>query len=85
MARDACKPILSWTIDNTQNIITGVTVSAQNVNCKEKLPVTFPGTVKDVQGATKEQLGSDPLTLWVTLAGKPVSFTLTAPIQLAVK
>jgi hypothetical protein len=38
-----------------------------------------------VQGATKEQLGSDPLTLWVTLSGKPVSFTLTTPIPLSSK
>jgi hypothetical protein len=85
MNRDACKPNLSWTIDSTTKSITGVTVTAKDNTCKEKLPLTVPGTVTNVQGATKEQLGSDPLTLWVTLSGKPVSFTLTTPIPLSSK
>ncbi|EHK96873.1 hypothetical protein M7I_7417 [Glarea lozoyensis 74030] len=83
MNRDACKPALSWTIDTTAKTITGVTLSAKDLSCKEKLPVTLPGPVSNVQGATKEQLGSDPLTLWVTLTGKPVTFTLTTPIPLS--
>ncbi|KAG9231588.1 hypothetical protein BJ875DRAFT_112514 [Amylocarpus encephaloides] len=80
--RDQCKPSLSWNVDFTQNIITGATLTAKDTNCKEKIPLTLPGTVRDVRGATKEQLGSDPLTLWVPLSGKPVSFTFTTPIAL---
>ncbi|CAG8950738.1 hypothetical protein HYFRA_00002949 [Hymenoscyphus fraxineus] len=82
MNRDACKPNLSWIIDNSRQTITGATVSAGNMSCPEKLPFTFPTAVTDTQGATKEQLGSDPLTLWVVLSGKSITFTFTTPIPI---
>ncbi|TVY84662.1 hypothetical protein LSUE1_G001269 [Lachnellula suecica] len=86
MARDACKPNLSWVMDPSQKIITGITVTATGntgiINkCTEALPVTFPGAVKNTQGYRQEQLGSDPLTLWVNLTGTPVTFTLSTPVS----
>ncbi|RDL42047.1 Uncharacterized protein BP5553_02026 [Venustampulla echinocandica] len=85
MNRDACRPNFSWTVDSKSQTITGVTVGAIGNRCKEKIPLTLPGPVTSLQGATKEQRGSDPLTLWVTLSGKPVTFTLATPIPLSAK
>jgi hypothetical protein len=73
-------------MDPSQKIITGATVSALGNtgianSCTEPLPFTFPGPVRDVQGARKEQLGSDPLTLWVNLTGNPVTFTFSTPVS----
>lgn len=74
--------MVTWQIDNDAKTITGVTVSCKANTCSVPIPVTFPGTVVNQQGATVEQIGSDPLTLWVTMPGTPVDFTLTKPIML---
>ncbi|RMD44206.1 hypothetical protein DV735_g892, partial [Chaetothyriales sp. CBS 134920] len=79
-ARDACSPQLSYTITNEQ--ITAVTVSANGNICAEAIPFTLPTTVTDPTGLRSEQIGSDPQTYWVTLAGCPRTFTLTTPIPL---
>src|SRR5271170_3775990 len=34
-------------------------------------------------GNTTQQVGNDPLTLWVPLSGSPKTFTLTTPISLS--
>lgn len=78
--RDKCVPKLTW-IGNGKTI-TGATVSSASNTCSVPIPVTFPGPVKSNQGGTVEQVGKDPLTIWVTLAGSPVTFTLTTPITL---
>ncbi|KAK2629472.1 hypothetical protein QTJ16_000292 [Diplocarpon rosae] len=65
---------------NSTKAITGVTVSTANNTCSSEVPLTLPGPVVSTKGARSEQLGSDPLTLWVTLAGSPVTFTLSTPI-----
>ena len=80
MNRDSCHPNLSWQLDTSTETITGVTVTSTGNVCSEPLPITVPGSVTDTQGFTTEQLGSDPLTIWVTLSGSPVSFTLTTPV-----
>jgi hypothetical protein len=82
MARDACKPALSYEIDATAGTLTGVTVTTNGNTCSVPIPVTFPGSVTDTQGATSEKVGNDPLTLWVPMSGQPVKFTLSAPIPL---
>jgi hypothetical protein len=59
-------------------------------NCKGELSYTLdasaksitPGTVVSQQGATPEQLGTDPLVLWVKMTGSPVTFQLTTPVAL---
>lgn len=73
-------------MDPSQKIITGVTVTATGntgiINsCSEPLPITFPGPVKNTLNFKQEQLGSDPLTLWVNLTGKAVSFTFSTPVS----
>ncbi|KAJ5895188.1 hypothetical protein N7495_006879 [Penicillium taxi] len=78
--RDACGYALSYTTVNQE--ITTVTVSATGNTCSEPIPVTFPVAPTSTQGFTTEQLGSDPLTVWVQLSGSPVSFTLSTPISL---
>lgn len=80
-ARDACGYSISWTVNAGQ--ITGVTVSCNNGNtCNSPIPVTFPASPTSTNGFTTEQIGSDPLTVWVSLTGSPVSFTLSTPISL---
>ncbi|XHG09471.1 hypothetical protein AWENTII_012527 [Aspergillus wentii] len=78
--RDACGYALSYATSNQK--ITGVTVSATGNTCSTPIPVTFPVAPTSTQGFTTEQLGSDPLTVWVTLSGSPVTFTLSTPIAL---
>ncbi|KAF7949836.1 uncharacterized protein EAE97_003345 [Botrytis byssoidea] len=82
MTRDSCGASLSYQLDTTSSSITGFTLSAKGNTCSTPLPVTIPGSVTDTKGATVEQIGNDPTTLWVTLSGAPVSFTLTTPIPI---
>lgn len=80
MTRDKCLPALTYTTDPTAKTITGVTLTATSNTCRVTIPVTVPGSVTDTQGFTTEQIGSDPLTIWVQLSGSPVTFTLTTPV-----
>ncbi|EDO01997.1 hypothetical protein SS1G_04473 [Sclerotinia sclerotiorum 1980 UF-70] len=82
MTRDACGASLSYQLDITSSSITGFTLFANGDTCSTPIPVTLPGPVTDTQGATVEQIGSDPTTLWVTLSGSPVSFTLSTPLPI---
>ncbi|KAN0071986.1 hypothetical protein V8E54_009715 [Elaphomyces granulatus] len=79
-ARDACGYSISWTVDADQ--ITGVTVSSNNGStCNSPIPVTFPVSPTSTLGFPTEQIGNDPLTVWVSLTGNPVSMTLSTPIS----
>jgi hypothetical protein len=80
MARDACAPKLSFTTSGTT--ITAVTLTTNGNTCGVPIPVTVPGTVTSTQGFTTEQIGSDPLTIWVKMSGSPVTFTLSTPVSL---
>lgn len=80
MARDACSYGLTYAI--TSGSITGVTVTANGNTCGTSVPITVPGSVTNTQGFATEQIGSDPLTIWVALSGSPVSFTLSQPVAL---
>jgi hypothetical protein len=82
MARDLCSPALTYITDPIAETITGVTLTAYGNDCSATIPVTVPGSVTDTQGFTTEQIGSDPLTIWVELSGSPITFTLTTPITL---
>ncbi len=82
MARDACQPQLSYMIDPAGKTITGVTLSTNGNTCTVPIPVTVPGTVTSTQGFTTEKAGSDPLTIWATMHGSTVSFTLGTPVAL---
>lgn len=78
--RDKCGYSLSYATSNKQ--ITAVTISATGNTCTDPIPVTFPVAPTSTQGFATEQLGSDPLTVWVQLAGSPVTFTLSSAIPL---
>ncbi|KAH7123530.1 hypothetical protein B0J11DRAFT_606326, partial [Dendryphion nanum] len=80
--RDECLPQLSYVLSDDRKSITGVKVSARNMKCGTPIPVTVPNGVTDAKGATKEQRGKDPLTLWVSLGGAEKSYTLDTAIQL---
>lgn len=84
MALDKCQPTLQWNYDSKNSSITGVTVGSANGNsCSVPVPVTFPGSASTTaSGTTSEQIGSDPLTIWTTLSGSPVTFTLGSPVPL---
>ena len=89
ITKDQCNPTTelifnsNGTIGSVPTEITGFTVGCTNNTCPAPIPVTIPfGNVTDLQGSTVEQIGNDPMTIWVTLSGKPVTFTLTQPVPL---
>jgi hypothetical protein len=86
MIKDQCNPTSQLIFGNTTTgalQITGFTVGCDNNSCPSPIPMTIPfGNVTDLQGSTVEQVGNDPMTLWVTLSGSPVTFTLTEPVSL---
>jgi hypothetical protein len=85
MTRDNCAPkvALTYTVAAGVTKITGFTVSCTNNQCAVPIPVTIPsGTVTNLQGSTTEQIGSDPMTIWVSLTGAAKTFTLTAPVTI---
>jgi len=71
---------MSYSMDFSSKSITSVTVTAPNNVCAAPIPVTVPGSVKDTKGFKNEQIGSDPLTVWVGLSGSPVTLDLDKPI-----
>lgn len=82
MARDSCAYKLTWL--QSASKITGVQVTANGNTCSSPIPVTFPTSNKPSSlptGASTEQLGNDPYTVWVRLTGQPVTMTLATPIS----
>jgi len=81
MARDNCVPAMSYTLSSDSKSITGVVVTTSTNSCSVPIPVTVPGAITNT-GYTTEQIGSDPLTVWVPMTGKPVSLTFKTPVVL---
>lgn len=80
MTRDLCNYTMSYNMDFSSKVITSVTAKAPNNVRPAPMPVTVPGSVKDVKGIKSEQIGSDPLTVWVALNGSPVTLELDKPV-----
>jgi hypothetical protein len=80
MVRDGCAPQLTLITNPSAQTITGVTLTTTGNTCGTTIPLTVPGTVTSTQGFTTEQLGSDPMTIWVSMKGSPVTFTLSTPV-----
>ncbi|KAF2808373.1 uncharacterized protein BDZ99DRAFT_445777 [Mytilinidion resinicola] len=80
--RDNCNPNINYNLSKDGKSIISVTVTANDNTCATTIPVTFPGPVTSTSGATTEQVGTDPLTLWVTMSGSARTYTLTTAIQL---
>lgn len=82
MILDACKPVIQYTMSSNKTL-TGFTVVAATSNvCEVPIPVTVPGKVVDTKGFRVEQVGTDPMTLWIKLDGTPSAFVLANPITL---
>lgn len=80
VARDACGYGITWNVQGDQ--VTGVTVTANGNTCSTEIPVTVPGSVSNTQGFRTEQVGNDPLTVWVKLSGSPVTLKLSSGLAL---
>jgi hypothetical protein len=79
--RDACAYAMTYTRTNGQ--ITAVTVTCANQNiCDVPIPLTIPlgSSVVSTMGMQTEQIGSDPLTIWVNMNGSPMTFQFTSGV-----
>ncbi|KAL5117246.1 hypothetical protein ACEQ8H_004805 [Pleosporales sp. CAS-2024a] len=82
-ARDLCRPSLTWTLSANGASIQSMNVYTAGGNtCKTPIPVTVPVATSSSTGATKEQVGTDPLTLWITMSGASRSYNFTTPYRL---
>ena len=78
-----CNPNLAYNYSEDGLSIVGVTVTANDNICDVPIPVTFPGGAKVDEGEIREdKVGEEPLIVWATLSGSPVSFTLDEPVSL---
>lgn len=74
---------MTWTTTANGNDIESINVYTAGGNkCGTTIPLTVPTTVSSTAGATKEQLGSDPLTLWVTMSGASRQYKFSQAIPL---
>lgn len=74
---------MTWQTSSDGKSIESVTVySAGGNKCGTTIPITVPAAVSSNTGATKEQLGTDPLTLWVTLSGEARTYKFSKAIPL---
>lgn len=78
-----CNPNLIYNYSDDGTSIIGATVTANDNICDVPIPVTFPGAARTDDGESRDdKVGEDPLIIWTTLSGSPVSFTLDEPIVL---
>jgi hypothetical protein len=81
--RDLCRPSMTWTTSTTGNEIEAVNIYTAGGNkCGTPIPITVPSAVSSNTGATNEQLGNDPLTLWVTMSGASRQYKFSKSIPL---
>lgn len=81
--RDQCRPSLTWQTTSDGTAIESVTVYTAGGNkCGTPIPITLPSTPTSSDGATMEQVGTDPLTLWVTMSGTSRTYKFTKPFPL---
>ena len=73
---------MTWQTSSSGATIESVTVYAANNKCGTTIPITLPTTVSSTTGATKEQVGSDPLTLWVTMSGAARTYKFSKAIAI---
>jgi hypothetical protein len=72
----------TYSADGTK--ISAVTLTATNNKCTAPIPITLPVKVGSSSGGTTKQetIGTDPLVVWATLAGNPVTITLASSITI---
>ncbi|KAF2638315.1 hypothetical protein P280DRAFT_81219 [Massarina eburnea CBS 473.64] len=82
-ARDLCRPSLTWKVSADGSGIESITAyTAGGNSCGTPIPITVPSTPSNTTGATLEQVGTDPLTLWVTMSGNAQRYTFSKAIPL---
>lgn len=73
---------MTWTTSEGGDGIQSINVYTANGNrCGTTVPITVPSAVTSSAGATNEQLGTDPLTMWVTMSGASRRYTFQRPIR----
>lgn len=85
MARDQCKPRLSYSYSADGQSIIAVTVTANDGSnsCGTAIPVTLPGSEASTSGkATVDKVGSEPVIMWVEMSGSAVTLDLASPVRL---
>jgi hypothetical protein len=85
MARDQCQPKLSYAYSADGKSIIAVTVTTNNGDnsCGTAIPVTLPGGTPTTDGkVTADNVGSEPLIMWVAMSGSAVTLNLPSPISL---
>ncbi|KAF8858726.1 hypothetical protein BDZ45DRAFT_704640 [Acephala macrosclerotiorum] len=81
MARGNCNYTMTMSLDSTTQTITGFTSNSANANtCGTSILVTVPGPLKSTRQMVTEQLGGDPLTVWVDLNGAGQGFDLKTAV-----
>jgi hypothetical protein len=74
---------MTWKTTTDGKSIESITVYTAGGNkCGTTIPITLPVDVSSSTGATKEQIGTDPLTLWVTMSGASRTYKFSRPIPL---
>jgi len=74
---------MTWTLTADGKAIDNINVYTAGGNkCGTTIPITIPTTTTSTTGATKEQLGSDPATLWVTMSGASRNYKFSKAIPL---
>jgi hypothetical protein len=74
---------MTWQASADGNNIESVNVYTAGGNkCGTTIPITVPGAVASTTGATKEQVGADPLTLWVTMSGASRNYKFSKAVPL---
>ncbi|KAL2205624.1 hypothetical protein CC79DRAFT_1343812 [Sarocladium strictum] len=82
MTLDACEPRLTYQYATSGSSIASVTLRTKNNNCGVPVPVTLPQGQATVSGgqSSSDQVGDEPLIVWVTMAGSPVVLQLSSPV-----
>lgn len=79
MIHDGCGPYVQYITSNSS--ISGIRVlTATNNTCDVPVPIQVPTALADYQGYRTEQVGNDPLTVWVLMSGDVIDFDFIEPI-----
>jgi len=82
MIVDNCKPALSYNYSSDGSSIESVTLTTEGNTCAVPVPVTLPTEAKSDGNVRADRVGSEPLIMWVTMAGSPVTMKLATPVAI---
>lgn len=81
---DNCKPKLSYTYSSDGKSIQSATVTTNSNTCGVPVPVTIPVDSATTEGgtSTSDKVGTEPVIIWVTMNGSPVTVKLSKGVSL---